>query len=321
MRDDLCGMPPRGSAAGRHGRAPRAPRLELLAAAACLFAAAACFLAGARGEDRSKPKTPTAFSAADYERHIAEIKKRLPGPGFTIVLERPFVVIGDEPADDVRRHAKDTIRWAVDRLKAEYFAQDPLEILDIWLFQDAKSYEQNCRTIFKQTPDTPYGFFSHEERALVMNIATGGGTLVHEIVHPFMAANFPACPAWFNEGLGSLYEQSSERGGRIVGLTNWRLAGLQAAIRNHQLRSFKALCGTTDREFYRDDRGTHYAQARYLCYYLQEQGLLQRFYRRFVANHARDPSGYRTLQEVLGRDDMEAFQKEWEAFVLKLAFP
>ena len=40
----------------------------------------------------------------------------------------------------------------------------------------------------------------------IMNIATGGGTLVHEIVHPYVEANFPGCPAWFNEGLGSLYE-------------------------------------------------------------------------------------------------------------------
>ena len=104
-------------------------------------------------------------------------------------------------------------------------------------------------------------------------------------------------------------------------MTNWRLAGLQAAIRKHQVRPFKALCATTDREFYRDDRGTNYAQARYLCYYLQEEGLLRRFYRRFAANHALDPSGYRTLQAVLGRDDMEAFQKEWEAFVLRLTFP
>ena len=46
-----------------------------------------------------------------------------------------------------------------------------------------------------------------------MNIATGGGTLVHEIVHPFVEANFPGCPTWFNEGLGSLYEQSAERKG------------------------------------------------------------------------------------------------------------
>lgn len=263
---------------------------------------------------------PAELSKADYDRHIADLKKKLPGPGFTIVVQRPFVVIGDEPPEDVRRHCRQTIQWAVDRLKATYFPKDPAEILDIWLFRDAANYEKNCRTIFKHAPSTPFGFYSHEDRALVMNIATGGGTLVHEIVHPFMAANFPSCPAWFNEGLGSLYEQCGDRDGRIVGFTNWRLAGLQTAIRKGRLPSFKTLCTTSDAEFYRDDRGTNYAQARYLCYYLQEEGLLKTFYRCFLANHKEDAGGYRTLQKTLGRDDMEAFQKDWEAFVLKLKF-
>ena len=41
---------------------------------------------------------------------------------------------------------------------------------------------------------TPYGYYSAAHRALIMNIATGGGTLVHEIVHPFVRANFPQMP-------------------------------------------------------------------------------------------------------------------------------
>ena len=111
-----------------------------------------------------------------------------------------------------------------------------------------------------------------------MNIATGGGTLVHEIVHPFVRANFPKCPAWLNEGLGSLYEQCGERDGHIVGYPNWRLPGLQRAIKADAVPSFKELTSTTDSEFYGDDKGTNYAQARYLCYYLQEQGKLTKFY-------------------------------------------
>jgi hypothetical protein len=145
-----------------------------------------------------------------------------------------------------------------------------------------------------------------------------------------MAANFPECPAWFNEGLGSLYEQSAERDGQIVGLTNWRLiggwpphaqGGLQKAIREKRVPSFKTFCSTTDDEFYRNDKGTNYAQARYLCYYLQEHGLLRKFYRAFYANRKKDPTGYDTLKAVLGRDDMNAFKKDWEAYVLKLRFP
>jgi hypothetical protein len=151
-----------------------------------------------------------------------------------------------------------------------------------------------------------------------MNIATGGGTLVHEIVHPYVHANFPEAPAWLNEGMGSLYEQSSEKGGHIVGLTNWRLEGLQEAIREGRVPSFRTLTGQSDRAFY--SAGTSYAQARYLLYYLQESGLLVDFYKKFHAARREDPTGFRTLQAVLGEKDMADFQKRWEKWVLTLEF-
>ena len=143
---------------------------------------------------------------------------------------------------------------------------------------------------------------------------------MHEIVHPFVAADFPNCPAWLNEGLGSLYEQCGERDGRITGFTNWRLRGLQKAIAEKRVPPFKTLCGTTKGEFYNEDKGTNYAQARYLCYYLQEQDLLVKYYRALHKDAARDPGGYATLVDVLGEEDMVAFQKRWEEWVMKLKF-
>ena len=65
---------------------------------------------------------------------------------------------------------------------------------------------------------------------MIKNIATGGGTLVHEIVHPFMRANFPACPAWFSKGQASLYEQAAEKQGHINGKINWRFKGLELGM-------------------------------------------------------------------------------------------
>ncbi len=256
-----------------------------------------------------------------WTKRLAEVKERLPDKSFTVVREPPFIVIGDESPERVRKRAAGTVRWAVVQLKKRYFANDPDEILEIWLFKDTESYRKHAKGIFGDEPDTPYGYYSARNRALVMNIATGGGTLVHEIVHPFVRANFPDCPDWFNEGLGSLYEQSSERDGGIVGLTNWRLAGLQEAIREGDLPSFQALTATTDGAFYDADPGTNYAQARYLCYYLQEKGLLETFYRAFHAARKEDPTGYATLKKVLGTDDMTAFQEAWEKWVLKLTFP
>ena len=136
-----------------------------------------------------------------------------------------------------------------------------------------------------------------------------------------MNSNFPECPPWFNEGLGSLYEQCRDKNGHIYGLTNWRLAGLQKEIRAGHLRSFKALTHADANAFYGRDDGDNYAQARYLCYYLQEKGLLIRFYRDFYTNRKEDPSGFQTLKKTLGESDMDAFQKRWETFVLKLTFP
>ncbi len=287
------------------------------------FTILSVFLSGASslGSEVEQPSRSSGFTDAEFASHIANLRKKLPSHDFTVVVTPPFVVIGDESPQHVRQRADKTVKWAVTKLKRAYFARDPKQILDIWLFKDKDSYEKNATKLFGTTPDTPYGYFSERDKALVMNISTGGGTLVHEIVHPFVAANFPHCPAWFNEGLGSLYEQSGEVDGEIHGYTNWRLPGLQKAIPKGKLPSFETLCHTTDTEFYEKDRGTNYAQARYLCYYLQEQGLLRQYYRQFLANRTNDPTGYKTLKAVLRCDDMGKFQKEWEAFVLKLRFP
>ncbi|MGA2035143.1 MAG: C39 family peptidase [Thermoguttaceae bacterium] len=259
-----------------------------------------------------------SFSAADFAQHLMRLKRKVPAQGFTILLAPPFVVIGDESPDEVRRQTEGTIKWTTRQLKTIYFSKDPQTIIDIWLLKDDESYRKQCRSICHNTPDTPFGFYSPSDQALIMNIATGGGTLVHEMVHPFVATNFPHCPAWFNEGLASLYEKCGEKDGEIYGYTNWRLRGLQEAIRQKRVPRFETLCTRTDAEFYGHNTGVNYATARYVCYYLQEHGLLKKFYRRFHDTSKQDHSGYYALKAVLGREDMDAFQKEWEAYVLKL---
>lgn len=275
------------------------------------------------------PQSPAAFSDADFAGHVqslkAEIKKKVtnsdpqtPTAEFSIVIQKPFVVIGDESNEALQQHAEGTVKWAVDRLKQDFFPNDPKQILDIWLFKDATSYEKHAQLLFGETPSTPYGYYSSAHKALIMNIDTGGGTLVHEIVHPFMEANFPACPPWLNEGMGSLYEQCGDADGHIHGFTNWRLPGLQRAIRSKAVPSFKELMAMDENAFYNEDKGVNYAQARYLCYYLQEKGVLVRFYKEFHARQKEDASGYQTLQKVLAETNMDAFKTKWETYVLGL---
>ena len=273
--------------------------------------------------------SPAVFTDADFAKHVgvlkSELRKKLAGArsrtkvaDFSFVIQPPFVVIGDESKQVVEEHAVATVKWAVDRLKQDFFPRDPNEILDIWLFKDSASYGKHAALFFGDKPTTPYGYYSSAHKALVMNISTGGGTLVHEIVHPFMEANFPACPPWLNEGLGSLYEQCGDADGHIHGFTNWRLPGLQRAIRSKAVPSFRELTALDSNAFYNEDKGVNYAQARYLCYYLQQKNLLVKFYREFHARQKDDPSGFKTLEQVLGETDMDAFKSKWEEYVLGL---
>lgn len=236
-------------------------------------------------------------------------------PGFEVVVVEPWVVFGHEPGLTTR--AQGTVAWATGLLKADYFPIMPGEPVDVWLFEDAPTYEHHVTAWFDSPPDTPYGFAN--DRGLFMDISTGGGTLVHEMVHPLMDANFPGCPPWFNEGLASLYEAVNEKDGHLNGLLNWRLAGLQEQIRQDNLPSFQVLMAQDSNGFYNQDTADNYAQSRYLLYWLQEEGRLRPYYQAFTANADADPTGFDTLKTVLGRDDMDAFQGEWEAWALALS--
>jgi hypothetical protein len=253
---------------------------------------------------------------AAHAQHVMKLKAKAQIPdGYATRIVGPFLVIGDESPARVERYAQ-TVAWTVEHLTKEFKMREPPHIIDVWLLGSRDSYVDNAMRLFGMPPRSPYGYFVAQQQALIMNINTGGGTLVHELVHPFIAASFPSAPAWFNEGLASLYEAVREKDGQFWGLPNWRLAGLKRAIRAGKLPTFEAMTGDSDAAFYTSNTG--YAQARYLLYYLQEKGLLHRYYDQFSAGAAGDPTGYKTLQRVLGNPDMARFQKQWQEWALAL---
>ena len=92
-------------------------------------------------------------------------------------------------------------------------------------------------------------------------------------------------------------------------------------LHDQRVPSFAALCQLSDQDFYDDATGLHYAQARYLCFYLQEQQLLQEYYRQFHAQRDKDPAGYQVLDTLL-RDKIGAdWEQRWQSFVKQLQFP
>ena len=252
----------------------------------------------------------------ELEARAAELEKKLKGQGYTVLVEAPFVVIGDSPAKEVKRITTGFFRQKVSLLEKDFFTKRPDKLLEVWLFRNEKSFRAGAKKFFDDTPDTPYGYYSPDDNALIMN-ASGLGTLSHELVHPYMEANFPDVPSWFNEGLASLYERPSEKKGHIIGLPNWRLPNLKKEIKAGTLPKMSKLLGTTRDQFYEADYDA-YAYARYIVYYLQEQGKLQDFYKKFLEDK-KDLTGATALAAVLG-EDLDTFEPKWRKWVMAIQY-
>lgn len=266
---------------------------------------------------KSAPKVPAevAPTLADASQHVQAMKEKGEVPaGMTLVWEKPFLVVGNEGAPKVKERATKLVAWTRDLLLKDFFPEAPRTLQEVWILGDKKSYESASRTLFKTEPTTPYGYYLSDRRALVMNIGPGYGTLTHELVHPFMHHNWEDTPAWLNEGVASLFERPAEKDGHLVGKVNWRLPGLLDGLKAGTVPSFKTLVHLPTSDFYEDKAGVNYAAARYLCYWLQEKGLLSKFVRRSIALK----DSWKALTEVLGKDP-DSFRPEWETFVKGLS--
>ena len=251
---------------------------------------------------------------------IRVLQKLLPKNIFTIVVSSPFVFVSDEETADLTALIDRTIKWIVPKLKAMYFRKAPKANTIIWLLQNRESYENYVQKYGFTDHLQKAGYFSSKDNEIVVDAYHCYGTLVHEIIHAFMASNFPCCPAWFNEGFASLHNKCKEEG-EILGLPDSRLSDIQGAILTQTVLSFQELCALGKKDFYQFDEERNYAQTQYLCYYLQQQGLLKDFYQTFQRNHREDPTGYKTLQKVVGYTDMQKFQEDWEEFILTIPSP
>lgn len=262
---------------------------------------------------------PSIAAAAPTDDELAarkaDLEKKLKGKGFTVVVEAPFVVVGDEGPAAVKKRASGFLRWTVTLLEKDFFTKRPDKIIEVWLFGNEKTYRAGAKKYFGDEPETPYGYYSPSAEALIMNIGPGAGTLSHEVVHPYMEANFPNVPSWFNEGLASLYERPIEKAGHIWGLPNWRLPNLKKQLRAKALPSIPTLLSTTRDGFYNADYDS-YAYARYLMLYLQEKGKLRDFYQKFLADK-KDPTGQAAMEDVLG-EKLDTFEPKWRKWALDL---
>lgn len=261
----------------------------------------------------------TAANKARLDRSIAQIRNNPLTKDFPLTVSYPYVITGNLSQAELE-HWKSRVQRTQAAIKTMYFKRDPTDVVQIWLFKDAGSFFQYNKALWNASPGTSFGYYLPQQKRMMMNISSGGGTLTHELVHPYIEANFPQSPLWFNEGLASLYEQSYYTGGKVYGAPNWRLRGLQTVIRADSMPSLKTMMSTNRQQFLGPNREVYYAQARYLMLYLQSRGLLESYYQQFTKNVASDPTGIATLLRLTNFQSIEQLEKSWVRYVGKLRF-
>jgi len=271
----------------------------------------------ARSRPGSRPAPDPERLADDCRRAAGAMLARL-DESFRAVVRPPFVVVGNLSEARLRRVADGSVVAPAKAMWASYFRRRPTDVITALLFKDDKTYRHWARRLFNDTDLPHFGYCRTARRTMVMNIGTGTGTLVHELTHALIVYDFPDVPTWFNEGLASLHEQCYVRADGIVGCVNWRLPALQRAIRGKTLRPLSEL--VTAGGFYGRGAGLNYAQARYFCMYMQQRGLLKRFYALFRDRRGRADRAVRTIEEVFA-DELDDVDRAFAKWVLTLRWP
>lgn len=245
----------------------------------------------------------------DMKKQLQEARKDL-GKNFSVDGFGPFIIVSNIKASRLEEVKESIIRASYNAFYKDFCSISPTYITTVYLFKNQADYNFYSNKLFQEMPNTPYGYYRSSDRAMLINLSTGTGTLVHEMVHAIIDSDFPNAPTWFNEGFASLFEQSRIEEGSIVGLTNWRYPIFKKAIDNNAVVSLNKLFTLSEKDFYDDPEGYNYAESRYLCYYLQKKGLLTNFYKRFKQQQANDPTGSKTLVEIM-KKDIDSIQKDW----------
>ncbi|MEZ4442095.1 MAG: hypothetical protein R3B72_23580 [Polyangiaceae bacterium] len=294
---------------GVHGFIVRIfPALRALAfgAAPALALAAALGVAAAQ----APAVVPVGYqpSTADgAARRALELRAELP-PSFTVVAAPPYVVVGDaEP--EVVRAAAGVARATVRRMQALGFTATTPHSLDLWVFPDRRRYRDGARALLGEVPPTDRGYYLPRRHAVLVNLEAGFGAVAHEAAHPLIQASFPSCPVWLDEGLASLEEH------RLTPLEGTVTARLQRLQGRGRLRSIAALTVASPAQFYDDPLRTTYGQAAHLLGFLEEEGLLRGYLGAIQREVLRDPTGYRTLADVVEAGGLGATELAFASYL------
>ncbi|MBI5723907.1 MAG: PDZ domain-containing protein [Planctomycetes bacterium] len=168
------------------------------------------------------------------------------------------------------------------------------------------------------------GYYQNDTRILVSR--TIGEELIHEFTHALHFADQEGRgqehPIWIIEGMGTLFETSELRNGKVVPGHSSRLNMLKEIVRRELNTPWEDFFAFNQRDFLNGQEQTmiSYCQSRYIMMYLHERGLLEKWYGEYVGGWEKDKTGRAAFEKVFGKE-LPEIENDWLAWIKQLKPP
>lgn len=250
------------------------------------------------------------------ESAARELSQRIGMPALVTQVSPPFVLISNTSRSDLERLHREALAPLAAALERAYFDAPATEPVRMVLLRDETSYRAVARALDGYDPLNYDGYYQRAEKRLVVHLASGLGTLSHELCHAFTQRDCPTLPEWVDEGLAALHEETRFSPDRLllVGLRNWRCRLLEASFAAGELPSIGQIAGAPTIRGRQE--GLNYAYARSFCRFLQDRDLLSHFYRKLRAAGDRDPTGLATLRRLLAVETDADIDEQFRRWLL-----
>ncbi|MFM9959072.1 MAG: TPR end-of-group domain-containing protein [Phycisphaerales bacterium] len=222
--------------------------------------------------------------------------------------------------DDARAQVARVTAWA----RRELFPEPPADDLkarpDAWVSVVLPTPGDFFRLVFS---DGVGGYYDRDRRRLVTQDLGPG--LRHEFLHVlhwrYAERLGQRHPLWIMEGLACLLEDVEMPGepssGEFVLKPSWRTNIARRLAKLGGLMPLERYLALPDDKFMSDRPRAQYAQARALCMFLHEQGLLTKWFGAYVKGYDEDATGRAALEEVFDLP-LPRIEQRFRAWAAKL---
>ncbi len=246
-----------------------------------LLLATGCNQHPTKRDDKATASSNSLDLAERCDRAAIQLRSQL-GSEHSVIVRPPLIIAGDQSKNELTSLYSSSIQPATVALKRRFFNTAISRPTTVLLFSDQTTYQKHTARHYAagDHANSIYGYYEPTDQTAVVNLSAGEGTIVHELIHAMIMADYPEAPIWLNEGLASLFEHSRlvETQGKpdLIPLHNWRLRVLQRGIADGQQIPLRDLAVTTNKHGQND--ALFYSHARYFCFYLYELGQLEELY-------------------------------------------